>query len=64
MYYVPTKRPDPYPPKFDVYLNIIAPQIGGEVKWVISSDIVRSNFAETGKSIVSRSFIGFLNSTR
>lgn len=35
VYYVPAENPDPYPPVFDVYLNKLAPTIGGEVKWSI-----------------------------
>ena len=49
VYYVPTANPDPYPPAFDVYLNKIAPTIGGEVNWTISSDTVYDNFGKTGK---------------
>jgi hypothetical protein len=53
VYYVPTEDPDPYPPVFDVYLNKIAPTIGGELNWTISSDTVYDNFAKTGKSAIS-----------
>ena len=59
VYYVLVENPDPYPPSFGRYLNEIAPTIGAEVNWTQSNNKVHSNFAETGKSIISRPFIGF-----
>ena len=58
MYYVPTENPDPYPPSFGIYLNNIRPKIGAKVSWMMTSDVVYDHFAKTGKSIISRPFIG------
>lgn len=46
-------NPDPYPPEISTYLNAVAPQIGGEVTWVQSSNSVYRNFSKTGKDLPS-----------
>ncbi|KDR77527.1 hypothetical protein GALMADRAFT_138623 [Galerina marginata CBS 339.88] len=48
VYYVLAEDPDPYPPAIAAYLNTVAPQIGGEVTWVQSSNSVYRNFSKTG----------------
>ncbi|KAF5314902.1 hypothetical protein D9619_007517 [Psilocybe cf. subviscida] len=48
VYYVLTEDPDPYPPAITTFLNTVATQIGGEVRWTQSSNAVYRNFSLTG----------------
>ena len=48
MYYVPSRRPDPYPPNITDYLNSIRTRIGADTDWEFVSEQVYLDFAETG----------------
>ncbi|KAF8887450.1 serine carboxypeptidase [Gymnopilus junonius] len=48
VYFILAMNPDPYPPEISTFLNTVAPQIGGEVTWVQSSNSVYRNFSKTG----------------
>ena len=53
IYYVPTRRPDPYPPPLDKYLNshAVTSKIGSHAKWKAANFDVYEHFAATGDLI-------------
>ena len=53
VYYVPTRRPDPYPPPLDKYLNshAVTSKIGSVAKWEESNLDVYNHFAATGDAM-------------
>jgi len=50
VYYVPTARPDPYPPAVDPYLTrqAVTSSIGAQSTWQVTNFLVYNNFAATG----------------
>ena len=50
IFYVPTKKPDPYPPKLNSYLHssAITSKIGSQSKWVKRNNHVYAQFAAAG----------------
>jgi hypothetical protein len=50
VYYVPTARPDPYPPPVDPYLSrqAVTSRIGSQSTWQITNLRVYNNFGATG----------------
>ncbi|KAI0287694.1 serine carboxypeptidase [Russula brevipes] len=50
VYYVPTARPDPYPPAVDPYLTrqAVTSSIGAQSTWQMTNFLVYNNFAATG----------------
>jgi len=53
VYYVPTRKPDPYPPPLDKYLNsqAVTSKIGSHAKWEATNLDVYYHFAATGDSM-------------
>jgi carboxypeptidase C (cathepsin A) len=50
IFYVPTAKPDPYPPKLDKYLHnsAVTSKIGSQSKWVKRNNHVYDQFAKAG----------------